>query len=249
MSLPIDLSGKVAVITGGTRGIGRATALTLAQAGADIALTRHRTPPEALLEEIRALGVRAEAFPCDVSDAAACEALIDAAAKAFGRIDVLVNNAGTTKDGLFMRMSNEDWDAVLTTNLKSAFVTSRAVSRIMMKQRSGSIINIGSISGMVGLAGQANYAASKAGLIGLTKVVARELAGRGVRANVIAPGFIESDMTAELDQKIKDHALGQIPLAKFGQPEDIASMVAFLASDHSRYITGQVLVVDGGMTM
>jgi 3-oxoacyl-[acyl-carrier protein] reductase len=249
MPQTIDLSGQVAVITGGTRGIGRAIALELAQAGARIALTHHRTPPESLLTEIRELGVEAEAFPCDVSDSAACEALVDSAAKAFGRIDILINNAGITRDGLIMRMSEADWDAVLYTNLKSVFVTCKAATRIMMKQRSGSIINIGSVSGLVGLAGQANYAASKAGLIGFTKVLARELASRGVRANVIAPGFIESDMTAVLDQKIKDGALAQIPLASFGQPSDIAHAALFLASPLSRYVTGHVLVVDGGMAM
>jgi 3-oxoacyl-[acyl-carrier protein] reductase len=249
MAVSIDLSGQVAVITGGTRGIGRAAALELARAGADVVVTKHRTPPDELLSELRGLGVRAEAFPCDVSDTAACEALIDSVVKTFGRVDILVNNAGITRDGLIMRMSESDWDAVLDTNLKSVFVTCKAVSRVMMKQRSGSIINIGSVSGLVGLAGQANYAASKAGLVGFTKVLAREFASRGVRANVIAPGFIESDMTAVLDQKVKDGALAQIPLSCFGVPTDIANAILYLASPLSRYVTGQVLVVDGGMAM
>lgn len=249
MPTTIDLTGQVALITGGTRGIGRACALGLAQAGADIALTQFRTPPEELIQQIETLGRRAVAFRCDVSEAADCEALVDRAAKEFGRLDVLVNNAGITKDTLVMRMSEADWDAVLTTNLKSAFITCKAATRIMMKQRSGSIINISSVSALLGLAGQANYAASKGGLIAMTKALARELAPRGVRANCIAPGFIQSDMTDVLDQKVKDHALSQIPLGSFGVPDDIAHAVVYLASPLARYVTGQTLVVDGGMVM
>jgi 3-oxoacyl-[acyl-carrier protein] reductase len=245
----ISLEGKVAIVTGASRGIGRSIAEEFARAGADVVVNYNKTPAQELVQLAESLGRKAIAVQADVSSVADCEKLIDEAMKAFGKIDVLVNNAGITRDTLLMRMDEAAWDAVLDTNLKSAFATCKAASKHMMKARAGSIINMASVSGLMGLAGQANYAASKAGLIGFTKTIARELAPRGIRANVIAPGFITSDMTATLDEKMKEQVLSQIPLKRYGEPVDIANAALFLASDMSSYVTGTTLVVSGGMVM
>ncbi len=237
------------MVTGASRGIGRAIAEEFARAGADLVINYNRTPAQDLVDFAASLGRKAIAVQADVSKMADCERLIDEAVKSFGRVDTLVNNAGITRDTLLMRMDEAAWDDVMNTNLKSAFATCKAASRHMMKARSGSIINISSVSGLMGLAGQSNYAASKAGLIGFTKTIARELAGRGIRANVIAPGFITSDMTSVLDEKMKEQVLEQIPLKRYGEPADIANAALFLASDMSRYMTGTVTVVAGGMVM
>jgi len=243
----IDLSGRTAVVTGSTRGIGHAIAQTLAGAGARVAVVgRDRARAE---EAASIVGNGAQGFACDVSDPASVTALIEEVEKAFGAIDILVNNAGLTRDNLLMRIKDDDWDAVLDANLRGAFVAIRAASRGMMKRRWGRIINIASVVGLVGNKGQANYAASKAGLIGLTKSVAKELASRNILTNAIAPGFIETDMTAAMTAEARTGLSAQIPLERLGTPADIAGMVAFLASDHASYITGQVLVVDGGMVM
>lgn len=243
----IDLSGRTAVVTGSTRGIGHAIAQTLAGAGARVAVVgRDRARAE---EAANIVGNGAQGFACDVSDPASVTALIEEVEKAFGSIDILVNNAGLTRDNLLMRIKDDDWDAVLDANLRGAFVAIRAASRGMMKRRWGRIINIASVVGLVGNKGQANYAASKAGLIGLTKSVAKELASRNILTNAIAPGFIETDMTAAMTAEARTGLSAQIPLERLGTPADIAGMVAFLASDHASYITGQVLVVDGGMVM
>jgi 3-oxoacyl-[acyl-carrier protein] reductase len=243
----IDLSGKVALVTGSTRGIGRAIAETLAGAGAQVAVVGRDLPrAEAAAAEI---GHGAKGFACDVSDTAQVSALVADVEAAFGTLDILVNNAGLTKDNVIMRLKDEDWDAVLDANLRGAFASIRAASRGMMKRRSGRIINISSVVGVIGNRGQANYAASKAGLIGLTKSVAKELASRNILCNAVAPGFIATDMTAALGDEQRKALESQIPLERLGNPGDIASAVAFLASDHAAYITGQVLVVDGGMVM
>ena len=247
----MSLQGKCAVVTGGGRGIGRAVCLELARSGAAV-LVNYSGSAEAAEEtaaECRALGVDAFAYKADVSDAQQAADLIDAAVKRFGRVDILVNNAGITRDGLLMRMSEEDFDAVLDTNLKGAFHCMKAVCRPMMKQRSGRIINISSVVGVRGNAGQANYAASKAGLIGLSKSAAKELASRGITVNCIAPGFIDTAMTAALPEAVKEKLLAEIPMGRFGAAEDVAAAAAFLASDAAAYITGQVLCVDGGMAM
>lgn len=245
--MQIDLSRKVALVTGSTRGIGRAIAGTLAQCGATVAIVgRDQAKADAVAAEI---GGGAKGFACDISDTAQVQALVEAVEKALGGCDILVNNAGITKDGLMLRMKDEDWNAVLETNLRSAFVAIRAVQRGMMKKRWGRIINIASVVGLIGNAGQANYAASKAGLIGLSKSVAKELASRNVLCNVVAPGFIKTDMTDAMTPEAVAKLSAQIPLDRFGSPEDIAGAVAFLASDHAAYITGQVLTVDGGMVM
>ncbi len=245
--MQIDLTGKVALVTGSTRGIGRAIAETLAGAGARVAVVGRDLPrAEAAALEI---GHGAKGFACDVSDTAQVSALVADVELAFGTLDILVNNAGLTKDNVIVRLKDEDWDAVLDANLRGAFASIRAASRGMMKRRSGRIINISSVVGVIGNRGQANYAASKAGLIGLTKSVAKELASRNILCNAVAPGFIATDMTAALGEDQRKALEGQIPLERLGSPADIASAVAFLASDHASYITGQVLVVDGGMVM
>ncbi len=242
---------QVAVVTGAGRGIGEAIAKRLAAEGAKVAVVSRTESNSAKVAD--ALNAEAEGtarpYAVDVADFDAVQSVGEKILTDFGRCDVLVNNAGITRDTLAMRMSSEDWDAVLQTNLKGAFNFTRAVLRTMVKQRSGRIINISSVSGLMGLAGQANYAASKAGLIGMSKSIARELASRGITVNVVAPGFIETDMTAVLNEEIRKGALSQIPLSKFGQGEDIASAVAFLASAEAAFITGQILAVDGGMSM
>lgn len=242
---------QVAVVTGAGRGIGHAIAVRLASEGARVAsVSRTEANAQKTAEEIN--GVRADAakaYAVDVADHAAVQKIGAQILEEFGRVDILVNNAGVTRDGLSMRMSVEDWDAVLNTNLKGAFNFVQALMRPMIKQRSGRIINISSVSGLIGNAGQANYSASKAGLIGLTKSLARELASRGITVNAVAPGLIETDMTGVLSDEIRQSILQKIPLGKLGQPDDIAAAVAYLASAEAKYITGQVLAVDGGMVM
>ncbi len=247
----IDLSGKSAVVTGGSRGIGRAICLRLAEQGADMAFSYrgNETAAAATTAAIEGLGRRAVAFQGDVTDPLAAEGLVKAAMKTFGKVDILVNNAGITRDDLIMRMDLEDWRAVLETNLFGAFYTTKAVTRPMLKARAGRIVNITSVSGQAGQTGQANYSAAKAGLIGLTKATARELASRGITANAVAPGFVLTELTQDLPDALKDEIVKRTPLARFGTPEEIATAVAFLASDEAAYITGQVLAVDGGLVM
>jgi 3-oxoacyl-[acyl-carrier protein] reductase len=243
----IDLSGKTALVTGSTRGIGRAIAEALTGAGARVAVVgRDLTRAQ---EAAAAISPEARGFACDVADIASVSALVEAVEKEFGGVDILVNNAGLTRDNILFRIKDDDWDSVIDANLRGAFVAIRAASRGMMKKRWGRIINIASVVGVVGNKGQANYAASKAGLIGLTKSVAKELASRNILANVVAPGFVETDMTAAMTDDAKKVLFTQIPLERLGKPQDIASMVTFLASDHAAYITGQVFIVDGGMVM
>jgi len=247
----LNLTGKVAMVTGAARGIGQAIALKLAGAGADMALCDLQ---EDWLAEtagaVKALGRKTATAAINVADSASVAAGVDKLAGSFdGRIDILVNNAGITKDTLLLRMTDEAWDAVMSVNLKGTFVTTRAVSKIMVKQRSGSIVNIASIIGLIGNAGQCNYSASKGGVIAFTKSVARELASRNIRANAVAPGFIQTRMTDELPEDVKHKMLELIPLKRFGRPEDVADVALFLASDASSYMTGQVLAVCGGMTM
>lgn len=241
----------MALITGASRGIGSAIARRFAQSGAVVIVNYNgsKEKAEALVQEIEQNGGKAAAWQWDVSDCQACEDAVKQLIAEYGRLDVLVNNAGITRDGLLMRMSEEDFDAVIRTNLKGAFHMIRFASKYMLKQRSGRIINISSVVGVAGNAGQANYAAAKAGVIGLTKSAAKELAPRGVTVNAIAPGFIETDMTAGLPDRVKEAANTQIPLGKFGQPEHVAAAAEFLASRDAEYITGQVLHVDGGMVM
>ena len=245
------LEGQTAVVTGASRGIGRAIALRLASEGALVAVNYQgsKERAEAVKAEIEELGGTALLYQCNVADFAACEEFLKAVTEQTGRLDILVNNAGITRDGLLMRMSEEDYDAVLNTNLKGTFNCIRFASRQMLKQKSGRIINISSVSGVLGNAGQANYSASKAGIIGLTKSAARELASRGITVNAIAPGFVNTEMTEGLSEKVKEGAVAQIPLGKFGEPEDIAEAALFLASKGAGYMTGQVLHVDGGMAM
>jgi len=245
------LEGKVAVVTGASRGIGRAIALKLADEGAKVVV--NYSGSQAKAEEVVAMiqenGGEAIAVQASVSQSEEVTALIDTAVKTFGSLDILVNNAGITRDNLLMRMKEDEWDDVLDTNLKGVFLCTKAVTRQMMKQRAGRIINISSIVGVAGNAGQANYVAAKAGVIGLTKTTAKELASRNILVNAIAPGFIETEMTDQLPEELKQGMLTQIPLAKLGQPEDIAKAVAFLASDDANYMTGQTLNIDGGMVM
>ena len=244
------LDGKVALITGAARGIGKAIALKYAAEGADIAFTYLESEEQALgtAAEIETIGVKVRAYKSDASDFNAAQALIGEIQKEFGRIDILVNNAGKTKDGLMMRMSEEQWDEVLDTNLKSAFNYIRACTPLMARQRSGSIINISSVVGVSGNAGQCNYSASKAGLIGLAKSIAKEMGPRGIRANCIAPGFISTDMTAALGESVQEELLKTIPLRRGGTPEDVAGVALFLASDLSSYVSGQVINCCGAMS-
>jgi len=246
----MTLENQTAVVTGAGRGIGRAIALKLAEAGANVVcLSRTEANSQKVADEITALGRQSWAVALDVGDTAAVEAAVAKILEDTGGVNILVNNAGVTRDGLLMRMSEEDWDTVLDTNLKGAFVLTKALTRNFMKLRGGRIINVASVVGLMGNAGQANYAASKAGLIGFTKSVAKELASRGVTSNVIAPGFIDTDMTGDLSDEVKETAKSHIPLGEFGVPEDIAAAAVYLASPDARYVTGQVLTVDGGMVM
>src|ERR1035437_81401 len=245
-----QLANQVAVVTGAGRGIGRAIALKFAAEGADVVVvSRTQENSEKVAAEIRALGRKAWAFAVDVADAAAVSTAAEKILADCGKVDILVKNAGVTRDGLVMRMSDADWDTVLNTNLKGAFLFTKAFSRAFAKQRSGRIINISSVIGLIGNAGQCNYAASKAGLIGFTQSCARELASRSITVNAIAPGFIETDMTSELKEEMKTELLKRIPLGTFGQADDIAGAALFLAGPSARYVTGQVLTVDGGMVM
>lgn len=244
------LKGKVALVTGASRGIGKAVALELIRQGAQVAVSaRNRELLDALVAEIIAAGGEAMGVAGDIGLAADADRLVEQAVNKFGRADILVNNAGITRDGLLLRMKDEDWDAVLETNLKGAFLCTRAVARVMTRQKSGRIINISSVVGEMGNAGQVNYCASKAGLIGLTKATARELARRSITVNAVAPGFITTDMTEGLSDKARQDLIGQIPLGRLGAADDVAASVAFLASDQAAYITGQVLGVNGGMYM
>lgn len=245
------LDGKTAVVTGASRGIGRAIALELAQRGAEVIVNYNgsKEAAEAVVREITDAGGHAQSMQCDVSDYEACEQFIRDVVERCKKIDILVNNAGITKDTLLMKMSEEEFDAVLRTNLKGTFHTMRFVSRQMLRQKSGRIVNIASVVGLAGNAGQANYAASKAGVIGLTKSAAKELAGRSITVNAVAPGFIETDMTQSLGEQVKERALMQIPMGRFGSAQDVAQAVGFLVSEESAYITGQVICVDGGMLM
>ena len=247
----MKFTGKTAVVTGGSRGLGRAVCLELAKGGANVVFcyAGNEAAAKETTAACEALGAKALAVQCDVAKADEVKALMDAAVKEFGRIDILVNNAGITRDGLLMMMKEEDFDAVIAANLKGTFLCMKAVSRIMMKQRYGRIVNLSSVVGLRGNAGQVNYAASKAGVVGMTKSLAKELASRGVTVNAVAPGFIATDMTAAMTDAAKEATLASIPLQRLGAPEDVAHAVAFLASDEAAYITGQVLCVDGGMAM
>ena len=244
------LNEKVAIVTGAGRGIGRAVAIAYAKMGADVVcVSRTEENSSKVAAEIEGLGQKAWPFAVDVSNTNAVENAAQAILEATGKIDILVNNAGITRDNLLMRMSEEEWDTVLNTNLKGAFNFTKAFTRTFIKQRSGRIINIASVIGLIGNAGQSNYAASKAALIGFTKSVAKELAPRGVTANAIAPGFIETDMTSVLDEKVRGAIINRVPMARFGSPEDVANAAIFLAMESTNYMTGQILTVDGGMVM
>ncbi|MCM3667717.1 3-oxoacyl-[acyl-carrier-protein] reductase [Mesobacillus maritimus] len=247
----MKLEGKVSLVTGASRGIGREIALELAREGANVAINYAGSEAKAaeVAAEIKEMGREAIAIQADVSSSESVESMVKQTIEAFGRLDILVNNAGITKDNLLMRMKEADWDDVINTNLKGVFLCTKAVTRQMMKQRSGRIINISSIVGVSGNAGQANYVAAKSGVIGLTKTTAKELASRGITVNAVAPGFITTDMTDQLTEETKSEMLKQIPLARLGEPIDIAKTVLFLASEDSRYMTGQTLHVDGGMVM
>jgi 3-oxoacyl-[acyl-carrier protein] reductase len=245
------LDGKCALVTGASRGIGRAIAVKLASEGAKVALNYagNAAAAEEVKKEIEAAGGQAITVQADVSDPASVEAMIQTVVDAFGQIDILVNNAGITRDGLLLRMKDEDFDAAINTNLKGIFYTTKLVSKLMMKKRFGRIVNMASVVGLTGNAGQTNYAAAKAGVIGFSKSAAKELAARGITVNMVAPGFIETDMTAVIPEKAKEAMMGGIPLGRAGKPEDVANAVLFLVSDQAAYITGQVLKVDGGMVM
>ena len=246
----MTLQGKVAVVTGGSRGIGRAVATVLAREGAVITLcARDRVLLEKVAAELESSGAQALAVQADVTRASEVEQMIGACVERFGQVDILVNNAGITRDNLLLRMKDEEWDAVLSTNLKGVFHCTRAVLRPMIKQRSGRIINLTSVVAVMGNPGQANYVAAKAGIIGLTKATAREVASRGITVNAVAPGFIETDMTHALGPELQEQMRSQIPLGRFGRPEDVAELVAFLASDRAAYITGQVIHLNGGLWM
>ena len=250
----MSLAGKIAIITGagrGGRGIGRGIALALARAGANIVITARTriADAEAVAEAVREVGCTALAIQCDVSEAASVESLFATVKEQLGRVDILVNNAGITRDTLLLRMSEEDWDGVLDANLKGTFLCTRAAAKIMIKQKFGRIINITSVNGQVGSPGQANYSASKAGMIGFTKSVARELASRNITVNAVAPGFIDTQMTDFVSGDSREKLLEKIPLGRFGSVEDVGAAVAFLASDAASYITGQTLTVDGGLTV
>lgn len=247
----IDLTGRVALVTGSTRGIGRAIAVTLAHAGARVAVAgRDAEKAAAVAAELQdAAGVEVRGYAADIADTAQAAALVDAVEKDFGHLDILVNNAGLTRDNLMMRIKDDDWDVVIDANLRGAFATCRAATRGMMKRRWGRIINLASVVGMTGNKGQVNYAASKAGLIGMTKSIAKELASRNILANVVAPGFIETDMTAQMTPDARATLSAGIPLERLGTPDDVAGMVLVLASDLTSYVTGQVFVVDGGLVM
>jgi 3-oxoacyl-[acyl-carrier protein] reductase len=245
------LKGKIALVTGAAKGIGRSIALALASEGAVVVVNYQgsKEKAEQVVEEIKALGSDGMSYQCNVADTKAVEEMVKSVIKTYGQLDILVNNAGITRDNLIMRMSEEDFDAVIGTNLKGCFNTIKVASRQMLKQRSGRIINISSVSGILGNVGQANYSASKAGVIGLTRTMARELASRGITVNAIAPGFVETDMSQALSGQVREAATAQIPLGHFGKPEDIANMAAYLASEKASYITGQVISVDGGMAI
>ncbi|MCQ4697460.1 3-oxoacyl-[acyl-carrier-protein] reductase [Paeniclostridium sordellii] len=247
----MDLNGKVALITGGSRGIGKAIAIKLASYKANIVINYTSNKEHALKvkEEIESYGVKSIVIKCDVSKSDEVNNMIEEVVKEFGQIDILVNNAGITRDGLLMRMKEEDFDSVIDINLKGVFNCTKSATKYMMKKRYGKIINISSVVGLIGNAGQANYCASKAGVIGLTKSSARELASRNINVNAIAPGFIDTDMTSVLNENLKETLLKNIPQNRFGSPEDVANLVLFLASDMSSYITGQIINVDGGMVM
>ena len=247
----MQIEGKIAFVTGASRGIGRVIALTLAEAGADVVVNYagNAAAAEEVAAEIRKMGRRALILQGDVSQTEAAASMLDAVVAEFGRCDILVNNAGITRDGLLMRMKEEDWDAVLDTNLKGVFNCTKAALKYMMKQRSGKIVNIASVVGIMGNAGQANYAAAKAGCIGFTKSVAKEVASRGITVNAVAPGLIATDMTSVLPEKVIEEMASGIPLKRAGQPVDVAKAVLFLVSDDAAYITGQTLNVDGGMVM
>ena len=245
--MKIDLTGRTAIVTGSTRGIGRAIVQALADAGARVAVVGR---DQARADDVATtIGAQARGFACDLSDAAAAGALVDRVAEGLGPVDILVNNAGLTRDNLMLRMTDEEWDAVMHANLRAAFITMRSATRGMMKRRWGRIINVASVVGLVGNRGQANYAASKAGLMGLSKSIAKEFASRNILVNVVAPGFIETDMTAAMTPEVRTTLSAQIPLGRLGRPEDIAGMAVFLCSEQASYVTGQVFVVDGGMVM
>lgn len=247
----MHLAGKIALITGASRGIGQAVALEMARAGADIAVnySGSEAAAQATVDQVKALGRKAILVKANVADADEVAAMVEAVQAEFGHIDILVNNAGITRDTLLMRMKDSDWDDVININLKGVYLVTKAVSKLMMKQRSGRIINMSSVVGVTGNAGQANYSASKAGVIGFTKTCAKELASRGILVNAIAPGFIHTDMTDVLPEKVKEATLAAIPLHRMAEPKEVASVAVFLASEYASYITGQVLNVDGGMVM
>lgn len=245
------LENKVALVTGSSKGIGAAIALAYAAAGADVAVNynRDQAGAEKIVKQIEKLGCRAKAYGADVSNAEQVKAMVSSISKEFGKIDILVNNAGITRDNIILRMKEDDWDQVIDTNLKSMFLCSKAVSKKMLKQRSGKIINLTSVIGLIGNPGQVNYSAAKAGVLGLTKTLAKELGSIGVTVNAIAPGFIVSQMSDTVAEEVKEQMLKSIPLGRFGKPEDVADLALFLSSDKSDYITGQVFNVDGGMVM